>query len=263
MNDKDKLPATADVVIVGAGMTGAATAYWWAQLQPSLTCTCVLLDARGLAGGATGRNGGHLWADEDEPFEVNTAAELMQFIETEGIECDLTKFGSAALRERSVEVKQTEASSGSDSSYNKDASVNRWDSQAVATQMHSVAFDKAHHSPSAAQFWPAKVTAALLRVAQEKAAKSGAVAPQLFAPVRVSKIENSESERRENERENERESNADNTPTSKYRQTVHTSRGLIRAQYVVVAANGWTPQLLPELHRHLYPCRNQVKKNMP
>ena len=52
-----ELPEEADVVIVGAGMTGAATAYWLSRSGRS----SLVLDARGIAGGATGRNGGHLW----------------------------------------------------------------------------------------------------------------------------------------------------------------------------------------------------------
>lgn len=53
------LPATADVVIVGGGYSGATTAYWLDKYtrghakQPSM----VLLEARDMCGGATGRNG--------------------------------------------------------------------------------------------------------------------------------------------------------------------------------------------------------------
>ena len=75
------LPATADVLIVGAG---CATAYW---LQKLYGRSSVVLDAR--CGGATGRNGGHLWANPSSEFECDTVADLVAFIKAEGIDCDL------------------------------------------------------------------------------------------------------------------------------------------------------------------------------
>ena len=50
------VPPEADFVVVGGGMTGVSTAYWLNKLGHS----CVLLEGRGLAGGASGRNGGVL-----------------------------------------------------------------------------------------------------------------------------------------------------------------------------------------------------------
>jgi len=49
-----ELPAGADVVVVGGGITGTATAYWLARrgMKP------VLLERGNLTAGATGRNGG-------------------------------------------------------------------------------------------------------------------------------------------------------------------------------------------------------------
>lgn len=47
-----------DVVVVGGGVTGAATAYWLRRLDPTLRVT--LLEAETLAFGASGRNAGFL-----------------------------------------------------------------------------------------------------------------------------------------------------------------------------------------------------------
>ena len=55
----ERLPKSADVVVIGSGMTGCAAAYWLDRLYGR---QCLVVDARGVAGGATGRNGGHLWA---------------------------------------------------------------------------------------------------------------------------------------------------------------------------------------------------------
>ncbi|KAF4960044.1 hypothetical protein FSARC_10575 [Fusarium sarcochroum] len=56
------LPEKADLVIIGAGMVGAVSAYQISQAQPDLRV--VLLEARGICSGATGRNGGHLSSHE-------------------------------------------------------------------------------------------------------------------------------------------------------------------------------------------------------
>lgn len=53
----EKLPTKCDIAIIGAGMTGISTAYHISKLagvdQPSV----VILEARQLCSGATGRNG--------------------------------------------------------------------------------------------------------------------------------------------------------------------------------------------------------------
>lgn len=54
-----KLPKETDILIIGAGYTGASTAHHLAKLVPS-SCSITVIDARGVAEGATGRNGGHL-----------------------------------------------------------------------------------------------------------------------------------------------------------------------------------------------------------
>ena len=52
------MPEEVDVVIIGAGITGASVARHVAQLQPGRAANTLVVDARGAAGGATGRNGG-------------------------------------------------------------------------------------------------------------------------------------------------------------------------------------------------------------
>ena len=54
-----QLPEETDVLIIGAGYTGASTAYHLSKLIGK-DCSITVLDARGVAEGATGRNGGHL-----------------------------------------------------------------------------------------------------------------------------------------------------------------------------------------------------------
>lgn len=68
---QDDVPGAADVVIVGSGITAAASARaileMTAHLGAAAAPTVVVLEARQVCGGATGRNGGHI---KTAPYEV-------------------------------------------------------------------------------------------------------------------------------------------------------------------------------------------------
>lgn len=87
------------------------------------------------------------------------------------------------------------------------------------------------YNPDAAQFFPAKVCAALLDATPTAA---------LHALVK-----------------------ATGRGGSAGQHTVATTAGTIIAGTVVVATNGWTPALLPELEGILYPVRNHVMMTAP
>ena len=206
----DRLPASADVVIIGGGMTGCATAHW---LHRSLGQDCLVLDARGVAGGATGRNGGHLWPRPESTFETQTAEELLAFIHSSQTECDLTVgAGTAALerREPLADVAyhdswdDMEASGGEGDDWGGD-DVATWGEDECRRRLGTEAFSSASHFPGGAQFFPAKVAAALLQ-------HSGAT---LAAPVRVQEIIRRGA-----------------------RSIVRTDVGSVEARAVVVATNG-------------------------
>ncbi|KAI0014501.1 FAD dependent oxidoreductase-domain-containing protein, partial [Xylariomycetidae sp. FL0641] len=82
------LPARADVVVIGTGVTGAAAARSLLSSSSSPKPRVVVLDARTLCSGATGRNGGHIKASPHELFarlreaggmDPARAAELVRF----------------------------------------------------------------------------------------------------------------------------------------------------------------------------------------
>lgn len=52
-----KLPSDAAVVIIGSGITGTSVAHHLLKLRPSLDV--IMLEAKTICSGATGRNGGH------------------------------------------------------------------------------------------------------------------------------------------------------------------------------------------------------------
>jgi ribulose 1,5-bisphosphate synthetase/thiazole synthase len=54
---RSQFPTAADVVIIGSGITGVSIARTLLEEAPDIKI--VLVDARELCNGATGRNGGH------------------------------------------------------------------------------------------------------------------------------------------------------------------------------------------------------------
>ncbi|RYP71084.1 hypothetical protein DL771_005018 [Monosporascus sp. 5C6A] len=90
----EQLPRTADVVIVGSGITGAFAAHFLKEKNPDLDI--VMLEAREACWGATGRNGGHcqpaIYASAAAPhvaaFELRTYSYLKALVEEHSIPCD-------------------------------------------------------------------------------------------------------------------------------------------------------------------------------
>ncbi|KAI8892982.1 FAD dependent oxidoreductase [Globomyces pollinis-pini] len=73
-----------DITIIGAGIAGGSLALHLSKLNPKLRVT--VLDARGIAGGATGRNGGLLWpslpdrwSDLVRNYGVNESKKFLEF----------------------------------------------------------------------------------------------------------------------------------------------------------------------------------------
>jgi glycine/D-amino acid oxidase-like deaminating enzyme len=102
----EQVPEKSDIVVIGAGYAGVATAYH--LLESGSKASITLVEARGACSGATGRNGGHLRPDlyghiptYIDRFGVKDGAAIAEFeaahitafknvIAKEGIDCDFT-----------------------------------------------------------------------------------------------------------------------------------------------------------------------------
>jgi sarcosine oxidase subunit beta len=84
------LPARTEVVVVGGGVVGVAIAYWLARLGTAP----LLLEARDLAWGASGRNAGVVLAGRSSLEDARTLREVLR---AEAIEADYEEHGHLAL----------------------------------------------------------------------------------------------------------------------------------------------------------------------
>jgi glycine/D-amino acid oxidase-like deaminating enzyme len=214
-------------------MTGASIAYWLSERHG---LSCVLLDARCVAGGASGRNGGHLWPNLTSDFERETVADLMDFIAERDVDCDLTVLGAVDLAEV---APPPDGDSDDDSDDEGWGDLEVWDGKTCAERFGTDAFAWGMHHPAAAQFSAARVTRAILEAAGPRAT--------VCAPVQVLGISDDVS-------------GGGGTSGGSI---VDTDLGPVAADRVVVATNGWAAELLPELADILRPCRNQVLMTSP
>ncbi|KAF3349051.1 NAD-dependent deacetylase hst4 [Verticillium dahliae VDG2] len=91
-----ELPATADVVIIGSGITGAFAAHFLKEANAA--SDVLMLEAREACWGATGRNGGHCQpsvyglSTAVARFELNTYAFLRDLVAEHDVPCDWVSF---------------------------------------------------------------------------------------------------------------------------------------------------------------------------
>lgn len=260
------LPEDADIVIIGAGITGASVARHVTQLQPDRAASTLVLDARGAGGGATGRNGGmcapmdcyDFRADiERDGLKEALAERAMQFetmdfqrryIEANGVEADLQFDGYAVAWFNVRDVESGERAHETciehrDQCGDPYCGLNQALSRTEAVKrMHSPDVEGALFQPAGGGLWAARIVFALL----EEAITAGVT---LRTQTRVLSV----------------------TPAVVANQTteeaplwlVNTDKGAVRARHVVFATNAYTASLLPEFDGVINPYRNQVVMTAP
>ncbi|KAB2570633.1 Gamma-glutamylputrescine oxidoreductase [Lasiodiplodia theobromae] len=244
-----------DVAIIGSGITGTNIARTLLQKQPNLRI--VVLEARSLCSGATGRNGGHIktmsfasWEQRKAAYGIKEAVRITAFEHSHldtleraarenGIDCDL-------VRTEGVDAYFDQATFDHARAALDDMLAHAPELAAQYTVYTNP--DRLHRvmklSPRcvgaigvpAASVWPYKLVTGLMA----RMIESGKLNVQTNTTVTFIDDEN-------------------NTDFA----AVHTTRGTIRACHVVHATNGWLGHLLPELRPFISPVRGNVVRYAP
>ncbi|HEX2589013.1 MAG TPA: FAD-dependent oxidoreductase [Gaiellales bacterium] len=233
---------TADVCVVGAGVTGCACA--WRLLEHGIRP--VIVDARRTAAGASGRNGGFAVSDSSlDPVELTArlgaarAAELLGAVrlELEAMIALAGELGVADAVQRTGSLWVTTAQEAREMAAAADmlrlAGVQCAAAPELIPEPMRASHPAALHVPGDASLLPAR----WVRTLAEAVAARGGQLYERSAAVSV------------------RRSTAGWTVTA--------GTGTVTADAVVVACDGLIPRLLPELEGIVYPVRGQVAATAP
>lgn len=223
---------TADVVVVGAGLTGLWTAYYLHEADPGLDVLVVEQEVAGF--GASGRNGG--WcsalfpqsggalarrhgpqaARELRAAMRDTVVEVGGVARAEGIECDFAYGGTVTLARSATQLARIRE---------EVADAQRWgdedellDAAGVAEHVRATCVVGGAYTPDCARVQPARLTRGLARVAESR----GARLAEGTRALRVSP------------------------------HAVVTDHGTVRARFVLRATEAWTSHL-PGSRRDVVP----------
>ncbi|WP_298817392.1 NAD(P)/FAD-dependent oxidoreductase [Chloroflexus sp.] len=242
------LPATANVVVVGAGVVGAATALWLARagLKP------LVIDRQGPAAGASGHNGGILSAGLAENYLAATARYgkqatrelyglslagqqlLVELIEQERIDCDLRLHGNLNLTigEAQLTIAATTVAALQADGFPA-ALLDRDSAQELVRIPLGAAITGGRFNPAAGTLHSGKLVYGLLEAADRYGA-------QFCWNVTLHQVTAAETGLR-----------------------LITSRGSVATGAAVITINAWSGEVLPELSQRIKPVRGQVLCTMP
>ncbi|KAF2633173.1 FAD dependent oxidoreductase [Macroventuria anomochaeta] len=263
------LPAHCDIAVIGAGLAGVLSAYHILKKTDRAEDSgteagtqeggagprVVLIDARQLCSGATGRNGGHVKVQVNTLVNLPDSAtdsrnkrsafqdyvsrvmlELKHITEEEDLDCEFE------LR-RSFDVFTSTADA--ESTYRKYEEARKngelwtqnvsWIGADRAEQVTSIKGAKGAFSVPAASFWPYKfVTGLLERMVKRWGGEGGRLNVQMCTPVTSLNVSSSGAE------------------------LLATHRGTITAAKVVLATNAYTAGLLPVFKGNIVPVRGMA-----
>ena len=244
-----------DVAIIGSGMTAASLSRTLYAKRPGIKI--VLVEARDLCSGATGRNGGHIkamspgaWNDRKKSFGLEEGLRITEFehshveeqiacIKENNLACDLRRVEGldvyhddktwAAAVAAVEEMRRQDPKLG--------ARYTIYDSRQKLRTLHVSDTAVGAIGMAAATMWPYKMVTGLL----EKLVKENGLLIQ--TNTRVTSV-------------------VDNKAGDAFA-TLKTDRGDIRAKYVVHATNAFLGHLIPELRPYISPVRANVQRQMP
>lgn len=250
----EELPSETDVLIVGSGFSGSSVAYYLSLEDNPLST--LLLEAREICSGATGRNGGHCrpdyvsnmseWVEtygqekaaEIGNFEYDNLLEVQRVLKEHSIDCDFIlsrTFGSYITDDDALAEGKADVKAAMSNPYNKmipDIFVAEGE---AAIQLSHITEAKLVFSFTAAQLWPYKLVKGLLKVALAKKE----INVQANTPVKeIITLE-------------------DGTFL------VKTPRGEVKAKKVVLATNGYTAALSSKFEDKIVPIKASCSQIVP
>lgn len=257
------LPATADTIIIGTGMTGSfAARFLKAAATPSAPSRLLVLEAREACWGATGRNGGHC-----QPFLYGTSPDIARFeLETyfflrdlcaqENIPCDFrTVAGVHAMLSDEVWAAAR-------------AAVPRLRGRVPEFADKLVAVGPEGLVQGGGEGWADGLTLEGLRLNQPEV--KGAIVQKYAASMWPYKLVCWVLEKLVAEYppdEFNLQTNTAVTGLARSSETgkwlVQTPRGQVTASQVLLATNGHTSRLLPEFSDLIVPVRGQIGALLP
>ncbi len=241
-----------DVAVVGAGITGAATALWLARAGAQVR----VLEARGIAAGASGRNGGFISNGTTESYATiikrygrerarclwaftvrdhEHAVRFIEELEQSGWPCAYRRNGTLKLAAKEAELEQIIESV---SLLNEDG----WEAKLVQRNELSVQLRKAYfggaYYPANGELHPARFVTGLAMLAQQAGAVFHDESPVVGITVNEGGV------------------------------LLDTPDGKLYARTLVLATNAWLPEIgaligANWLSRCITPIRGQVIATEP
>ncbi len=243
----DPLPGDqdVDVAIAGAGFTGLWTAYYLAEASPGLRIAVCERDIAGF--GASGRNGG--WCSALFPASLaklermaghnaavamyramqETVDEVGRVAAAEGIDCHWAKGGTVMLARSPAQLQRAEEEVAEYRAFGFGAADLRLLNRAEAAERVATSgLLGATYTPHCAAIHPARLARGLAAAVRKRGVR-------LHEQTPVTGISAGE---------------------------LRTTRGTVRAEYVIRATEGYTPEL-PGLHRAIAPVYSLMIATAP
>ncbi|WWC66135.1 uncharacterized protein I206_100035 [Kwoniella pini CBS 10737] len=247
----EDLPQSADVVIIGSGATGSLTALSLLQ-SPNPPKSIVLLEAREMCSGATGRNAGHCKPDQwrgfskyaqafgpDEAIKIlkneqQTWESLVSYVRTHKVDCDLWAGKTFDVYMTEEVAKLAEKTITEYKAAGGDVSkIDVITDPAEAERISRIRGAKALYAWNASTLHPWKLVAHVNK-------QSLALGLNLQTWTPVTKVSGSAND-----------------------WTVHTERGNIKTPIVIHATNAYAGALLPETRGGIKPTPHMCNKVLP
>eukprot|EP00947_MAST-08B_sp_MAST-8B-sp1_P000485 g485.t1 len=254
------LPSSADTVIIGAGISGVSTAY---GLVVERNRTALLLDARGVSGGASGRNSGGVgagidWQGAVQQFGLDRATKLLansnaNFAEMAAwisehcgdAHCDFHINGSVSMYYNASNFAAAAAGVHAQTEAGFGANETVMDAAECGSRMGMAKGGLAGctFSRFSGTIWASRFVVAIAKRALATSRLN------LQTQTRVLSVERDGA--------SSSSSSSSSSPSSSAPYKVTTDRGTVLARHVVFATNAWTAELLKPLHNVIVPVRAQ------